>query len=133
MVKDPRAPQGAHRIIPVNRPLPIAVECDASGVPVAVGMAHTPAQPGAAVPHHEAARRGVLHTPAGGEVEGPLPPCGGGLGRGVAAIQSRWRIDDEWWRERPISRLYYSLLLEDGRLLTVFQDLHTGQWHEQHY
>jgi len=37
----------------------------------------------------------------------------------VAAVQDRWRIDDEWWRTRPVSRLYYSLLLEDGRTVTV--------------
>ena len=49
----------------------------------------------------------------------------------VAAIQDRWRIDDEWWRA-PISRLYYQLLLEGGLLLTVFCDLRAGGWYLQH-
>jgi hypothetical protein len=51
--------------------------------------------------------------------------------RAVARIQDRWRIDDEWWRTRPISRLYHRLLLEDGTLLTVYHDLVTDTWFEQ--
>ena len=51
--------------------------------------------------------------------------------RAVARVQDRWRIDDEWWRERPISRLYYALVLDDGTLLTVYQDLVADAWFEQ--
>jgi hypothetical protein len=51
--------------------------------------------------------------------------------RAVRQLQDRWRIDDEWWRERPISRLYYTLLLDDGRLLTVYHDLLAETWFEQ--
>lgn len=51
--------------------------------------------------------------------------------RAIARIQDRWRIDDEWWRTRPISRLYYALLLEDGLPLTVFHNLITETWYEQ--
>jgi hypothetical protein len=51
----------------------------------------------------------------------------------VAAVQDRWRIDDEWWRERPVSRLYFSLLLEDGRVMTVYRDLVSGRWWMQSY
>ncbi len=51
--------------------------------------------------------------------------------RGVARVQDRWRIDDEWWREQPISRLYYLLLLEDSMLLTVYHDLVAERWYEQ--
>ncbi len=51
--------------------------------------------------------------------------------RAVARIQDRWRIDDEWWRTRPISRLYHLLLLEDGTLLTIYHDLVTDTWFEQ--
>jgi hypothetical protein len=49
----------------------------------------------------------------------------------VAAVQDRWRIDDEWWRTRPVSRLYFSLLLEDGRVMRVYRDLVSGQWFQQ--
>jgi hypothetical protein len=51
--------------------------------------------------------------------------------RHIAAIQDRWRIDDEWWRERAISRMYYALLLDDGTLLTIYHDLVTDEWFEQ--
>jgi hypothetical protein len=51
--------------------------------------------------------------------------------RTVSAVQDRWRLDDEWWRERPISRLYYTLLLEDGRLLVVYHDLVLAEWYMQ--
>jgi hypothetical protein len=44
-----------------------------------------------------------------------------------------WRIDDEWWRTRPVSRLYYSLLLEDGRTVTVYRDLVSGRWFKHAY
>jgi hypothetical protein len=49
----------------------------------------------------------------------------------VARIQDRWRIDDEWWRSEPISRLYHDLVLEDGARLTVYHDLVTDAWFEQ--
>jgi len=51
----------------------------------------------------------------------------------VEAVLERWRIDDEWWREQPVSRLYYSLLLEDGRTVTVYRDLVSGRWARQAY
>jgi hypothetical protein len=51
--------------------------------------------------------------------------------RTITAIQDCWRIDDEWWREHPVSRLYYKLVLDDGTLLTIYHDLLTGLWFEQ--
>jgi hypothetical protein len=51
--------------------------------------------------------------------------------RTIAAIQDRWRIDDEWWREHPVSRMYYEVVLDDGTLLTLYQDLIADAWFEQ--
>ena len=51
--------------------------------------------------------------------------------RPVVAVQDRWRIDDEWWREHAISRVYYTLLLDDGSLLDVYHDLVSDAWFEQ--
>ena len=51
----------------------------------------------------------------------------------VEAVLEVWRIDDEWWRQRPVSRVYYSLLLDDGRTTTVYRDLVSGQWARQKY
>ena len=49
----------------------------------------------------------------------------------VKAIEDLWRIDDEWWREVPISRTYSNCLLEDGRHITLVKDLITGSWYKQ--
>jgi len=51
----------------------------------------------------------------------------------VEAVLETWRIDDEWWRERAVSRVYFSLLLEDGRTVTMYRDLVTGRWWRQDY
>ena len=51
----------------------------------------------------------------------------------VAEVQDVWRIDDEWWRERPVSRVYWQLALEDGRVITVYRDLVSGRWAIQSY
>ena len=50
----------------------------------------------------------------------------------VAAVADRWRIDDEWWR-RLISRLYRCLILEDERMIVIFEDLVDGRWYAQRY
>ena len=49
----------------------------------------------------------------------------------VLQVQDTWRIDDEWWRERPVSRVYYEVALEDGRAVTVYRDLISGGWLSQ--
>lgn len=51
----------------------------------------------------------------------------------VEDVLDGWRIDDEWWRERPVSRLYWQVVLKDGRSLTVFHDLLEHQWWQQRY
>ncbi len=51
----------------------------------------------------------------------------------VGAVLETWRIDDEWWRERAVSRLYFSLLLEDGRTVTIYNCLASRQWAAQSY
>lgn len=61
-----------------------------------------------------------------------------GVLRDVTSVQDRWRIDDEWWRERPLSRLYYQLQLEGERVVTVYRDLvekgdGEGVWCVQRY
>ena len=48
-------------------------------------------------------------------------------------MRESWRIDDEWWRERPVSRVYYSVLLEDGRVVTVYRDMVSERWWQQAY
>lgn len=51
--------------------------------------------------------------------------------RRVMEVLERWRIDDEWWRSRPVSRLYYAVLLEGGKRLEIYHDLVDGRWYAQ--
>jgi hypothetical protein len=51
----------------------------------------------------------------------------------VMSIEDKWRIDDEWWRDAPVSRLYYNVLLASGQRLVLYKDLVTGEWYEQDY
>ncbi|MDT8369538.1 MAG: hypothetical protein RQ745_10050 [Longimicrobiales bacterium] len=46
----------------------------------------------------------------------------------VEAILESWRIDDEWWRT-PISRRYFTVVLEEGTHLTLYHDLVGGGWY----
>ncbi len=51
----------------------------------------------------------------------------------VDAIVDVWRVDDEWWRPRKLSRLYYAVILGSGRRLVVFKDLVENRWYHQSY
>jgi hypothetical protein len=51
----------------------------------------------------------------------------------VAVIDDIWRLDDEWWRARPLSRMYYAVILGNGRRLTLYRDLIDGRWYHQSY
>ena len=103
MVTDTGAQGGAGRIRQLNRPRPLRVETGEDGRPAAVWLS--------------SGRAGV-HP---------------GRRYAVEAVLERWRIDDEWWRERPVSRVYYRLALADGRTITVYRDLVSGQWAQQAY
>lgn len=46
----------------------------------------------------------------------------------VLSVRERWRIDDEWWRD-PIHRIYHQLVLEDGRVATLYRDLVDRGWY----
>jgi hypothetical protein len=46
-------------------------------------------------------------------------------------IDDRWRIDDEWWRSEPVSRLYYAVLLVSGQRLVIYEDLVANCWYRQ--
>lgn len=50
-----------------------------------------------------------------------------GRWRRIGDVLDQWRIDDEWWRE-PISRAYFSIVLENGAHLTAYRDLMLDRW-----
>jgi hypothetical protein len=41
----------------------------------------------------------------------------------IVAIEDCWRIDDEWWRDEPVSRIYYAVILGSGRRMVLCKDL----------
>ena len=49
----------------------------------------------------------------------------------VESVEDIWRIDDEWWRERAVSRMYYRCTVDGGMSVTVFHDLIDGKWYRQ--
>ena len=51
----------------------------------------------------------------------------------IVSIDDRWRIDDEWWRNEPVSRIYYAVRLASRQKLEIFKDLITGRWYRQSY
>lgn len=50
----------------------------------------------------------------------------------IAEIVDGWVVEDGWWWD-PVARRYFHLVLTDGRLLTVFEDLIAGSWYRQYY
>ncbi len=79
-----------------------------------------PANPPIPVDVRESARR----TPAAIKIKGRW--------RRVVSIDDICNVDEEWWRERPIVRMYYRVNLEGGRRMTVFRDMVDGAWYRQH-
>jgi len=80
----------------------------------------------------------LLHRPRQVKVETdeegePIAVHLSGRRTAVESVVESWRIDDEWWRDRPVSRLYQRLVLEDGRVVDVYQDLASGRWWRQAY
>ena len=49
----------------------------------------------------------------------------------VESVADRWRMDDEWWREQPVSRMYYECVVDGGIRVTVFQNLIAERWYLQ--
>lgn len=70
----------------------------------------------------------TVHTDENGEpVHVRLP---GKPARRVAVVREQWRIDDEWWRQ-VISREYRSIVLDDGKVITLYHDLVDDSWYVQ--
>ena len=49
----------------------------------------------------------------------------------INSIEDVWQVDDEWWREKPISRKYYRVVTENDRHFTIFRDQTNGTWYRQ--
>ena len=76
----------------------------------------------------------LLNTPEQIPVRENLKGYPTRVGKGnllVKNIEDRWRIDDEWWRLEPVSRMYYSIILDNGMRIIIYKDLVTGHWYRQ--
>ena len=51
----------------------------------------------------------------------------------IIAVEDCWRIDDEWWRTEPVSRLYYAVILDSGRRMVLYKNLIDNRWYQQMY
>jgi hypothetical protein len=51
----------------------------------------------------------------------------------IETIDDCWRLDDEWWRPEPVSRLYYAIHLTSGQKMVIYKDLTNGSWYRQSY
>jgi hypothetical protein len=51
----------------------------------------------------------------------------------VASTKDIWRVEDEWWRDTPVSRTYFEVVLEDGQRITIFHDAVSRLWQKQRY
>jgi len=79
-----------------------------------------------------------LKSPRALEVEAgadgvPLRLRLGGAWHDVSLVRHPWRIDQNWWRGEPMSRMYYRIAPTDGPPLTVYCDLASGEWFRQEY
>jgi hypothetical protein len=46
----------------------------------------------------------------------------------VDAIREEWLVEDRWWTPQPLCRLYFELVLADGRNVVVYCERDTGRW-----
>ena len=53
--------------------------------------------------------------------------------RTVGRIEEIWRVEGEWWRERPVDRTYFRLQLDDGPTVVVYRDNVEAGWWMQRY
>jgi hypothetical protein len=49
--------------------------------------------------------------------------------RAVEQVRERWIVEEGWWTDAPVRRAYAELVLADGGLAVVFEDLVGGGWH----
>ena len=47
----------------------------------------------------------------------------------VESIEERWEDEEDWWKDNPLVRVTYQVVLADGRRLTIFKNMLTGGWY----
>ena len=89
------------------------------------------------VPVDSRGREGLrpISTPVAIEVRDgpdgePIEVCAGNRWHRIAHVEDTWSFD-LWWMPRPLTRTYYRVSREDGRLITLFLDHRDGCWYRQ--
>ena len=89
------------------------------------------------VPVDSRGREGLrpISTPVAIEVRGgpegePIEVRTGNRWHRIAHVEDTWSFD-LWWMPRPLTRTYYRVSSEDGRLITLFLDHRDGCWYRQ--
>ena len=65
-----------------------------------------------------------------GQTGEPVEVRAGNRWHRVAHVEDTWSFD-LWWMPRPLTRTYYRVSREDGRLITLFLDHRDGCWYRQ--
>jgi len=99
----------------LNLPVPIEVVEDSAGRPAAIDIPLTINS------RSTFSRRLAQQQPSTSKL----------VAQKIIAINDLWQVNDEWWREHPISRLYYQITTQSDRRLTIFQDGMNGNWYWQ--
>ncbi len=48
--------------------------------------------------------------------------AGPGSPLAVLRVEEVWRLAEEWWREAPLRRTYYRVMVDGAGMLTLFHD-----------
>ena len=111
----PRAVSPDMQFRSLNLPVPIEIVEDSAGRPAAVDIPLTINS------HPTFSRRLAQQQPSSSKL----------VAQKITAINDLWQVNDEWWREHPISRRYYQITTQNDRRLTIFQDGMNGNWYWQ--
>ncbi len=57
----------------------------------------------------------------------------GAASREIASIEDVWRVEEEWWRDAPVVRTYFEVLLDTGRRMAIFFDHGKSSWYSQRH
>jgi hypothetical protein len=49
----------------------------------------------------------------------------------VEAVREQWVVEDRWWEPEWLRRVYFELVLADGRVTVVYRSAVSGRWYRQ--
>ena len=49
----------------------------------------------------------------------------------VESVLETWQVDDRWWTDAPIQRLYFTCQLDNGGAVTALYDVRAEAWYVQ--